>query len=70
MKRSIDRILTKRCGSLPRPKDLLDMMRAKLTGKPYDADKYAIRIREAVADSVHKQVASGIRAQFNRVKKS
>ncbi|MGH7908062.1 MAG: cobalamin-independent methionine synthase II family protein [Candidatus Binataceae bacterium] len=60
MTRSADRILTTHCGSLPRPKDLLDMMKAKLTGQPYDDDKYVKRVRDAVADSVHRQVASGI----------
>jgi 5-methyltetrahydropteroyltriglutamate--homocysteine methyltransferase len=58
--RSVERILTTHCGSLPRPKDLLDMMKTKLGGGAYDADVYAARVRSAVADSVRMQVACGI----------
>jgi hypothetical protein len=50
MKRSIDRILTTHCGSLARPKDLLDLMKAKLTGESYDQVQYANRITGAGAD--------------------
>ena len=60
MKRSIDRILTTHCGSLPRPKDLLDMMKAKVDAEPYDHDIYAGRVQTAVADIVRKQAESGI----------
>ena len=41
MNHSTDRILTTHCGSLPRPKDLLDLMKAKINGDPYDAGAYA-----------------------------
>jgi len=58
--RSTDRILTTHCGSLPRPRDLLDLMKAKLNGGAYDADVYAARIRSAVAESVRMQVECGI----------
>jgi 5-methyltetrahydropteroyltriglutamate--homocysteine methyltransferase len=60
MKRSTDRILTTHCGSLPRPKDLLDLMKAKVNGEPYDHETYARRVRSAVAEIVRKQVESGI----------
>jgi len=60
MKRSTDRILTTHCGSLARPSDLLDMMKAKLGGRPFDAEAYARRVRGAVADSVRMQVSKGI----------
>ncbi|MBI3016116.1 MAG: cobalamin-independent methionine synthase II family protein [Candidatus Tectomicrobia bacterium] len=60
MKRSTDRILTTHCGSLPRPKDLLDMMKAKVNGEPYDHDAYTRRVRSAVAEIVRKQVESGM----------
>jgi 5-methyltetrahydropteroyltriglutamate--homocysteine methyltransferase len=60
MKRSTNRILTTHAGSLARPKDLLEMMDAKLRGKPYDRDAYAKRIRGAVADAVRKQVECGV----------
>jgi len=60
LKRSVDRILTTHVGSLPRPKDLLDLMKAKITGQPYDQARYAARVRSAVAESVRKQVECGI----------
>jgi 5-methyltetrahydropteroyltriglutamate--homocysteine methyltransferase len=60
MKRSTDRILTTHCRSLPRPKDLLDMMKAKIKGEPYDQAAYARRVRSAVAETVRKQMQSGI----------
>jgi 5-methyltetrahydropteroyltriglutamate--homocysteine methyltransferase len=60
MERSTDRILTTHVGSLPRPKDLLDLMKARLTNEPYDAEVYAGRVRSAVADIVRQQVEHGI----------
>jgi 5-methyltetrahydropteroyltriglutamate--homocysteine methyltransferase len=58
--RGTDRILTTHCGSLPRPKDLLDLMKAKATGEPYDHDAIAARVRSAVVEAVRRQVDSGI----------
>ena len=55
MKRSTDRILTTHCGSLARPKDLLDLMKAKLNGEAYDPSAYTKRITSAVADIVRRQ---------------
>ena len=60
MKRSSERILTTHVGSLPRPKDLLDLMKAALGGKPYDRDAYAGRIRSAVAEVARRQSECGI----------
>jgi 5-methyltetrahydropteroyltriglutamate--homocysteine methyltransferase len=60
MKRSSGRILTTHCGSLPRPKDLLDLMKAKLHGEAYDGAAYEQRVRLAVSEIVRKQVACGI----------
>ena len=60
MKHSTDRILTTHCGSLARPKDLLDLMKAKLTGESYDQVQYANRITSAVAEVVRTQAESGI----------
>ncbi len=45
MKRSSDRILTMHAGSLARPPDLREMVLAKSTGAPYDADALAARLR-------------------------
>jgi 5-methyltetrahydropteroyltriglutamate--homocysteine methyltransferase len=55
-----DRIRTTHIGSLPRPHDLLDLMKAKLNNKPYDQNAYATTLKKAVADSVRKQVECGI----------
>ena len=60
MKRSVDRILTTHCGSLPRPKDLLDLMKAKINGEPYDPGAYPARVRSAVSEIVRQQMESGI----------
>ena len=60
MKRSTQRILTTHCGSLPRPKDLLDLMKQKEQGSAYDEKAFAARVRTAVGDIVRQQVEAGI----------
>ena len=60
MKHSTDRILTTHCGSLARPKGLLDLMKAKLNNEPYDRESYDRRVQGAVSDIVRKQVENGI----------
>jgi 5-methyltetrahydropteroyltriglutamate--homocysteine methyltransferase len=60
MKRSTDRILTTHCGSLARPKDLLDSMKAKVNGEPYDQELYGNRVARAVSDVVREQIENGI----------
>jgi 5-methyltetrahydropteroyltriglutamate--homocysteine methyltransferase len=60
MKQSTDRILTTHCGSLARPKDLLDLMKAKVNGEPYDENAYRQRVHAAVAEVVRKQNECGI----------
>lgn len=60
MRRSTERILTTHTGSLPRPPDLLEMVRSRETKEPVDAEVLATRVRSAVADVVRKQVDTGI----------
>ena len=60
MKLSTDRILTTHVGSLPRPDDLFELMLARMDGKTVDEKAYAERVRKAVKDTVHEQVAAGI----------
>jgi 5-methyltetrahydropteroyltriglutamate--homocysteine methyltransferase len=60
MQTSTDRILTTHAGSLPRPDDLLAMMRAKFRGEPVDNAAYAARVKSAVADTVKQQTKLGI----------
>src|SRR5262249_61138315 len=55
-----DRILTTHVGSLPRPKDLLDLMKARLAGEAYDQAAYDTQVRAAVKDCVRRQVETGI----------
>ena len=47
-------------GSLPRPHDLLDLMKTRLAGQPLDRERYASRVKSAVAECVRKQVECGI----------
>jgi len=60
LKQSAERILTTHVGSLPRPRNLLDMMKAALGGGTYDRDAYAGCIRAAVAEVVRRQAEAGI----------
>jgi 5-methyltetrahydropteroyltriglutamate--homocysteine methyltransferase len=60
MQRSTDRILTTHVGSLPRPVDLLPLIRAKERGQPYDPAAFAARVRGAVTDIVRKQTDLGV----------
>ncbi|TMH29920.1 MAG: cobalamin-independent methionine synthase II family protein [Betaproteobacteria bacterium] len=54
------RIRTTHVGSLPRPHALLDQMKARLAGQPYDREHYDGRVRRAVAECVRRQVDCGI----------
>ena len=60
IQQNTDRIQTTHIGSLPRPHAVLDMMKAKFAGQPYDQKTYDATIAKAVADSVRKQVDCGI----------
>jgi 5-methyltetrahydropteroyltriglutamate--homocysteine methyltransferase len=60
MKRSTDRILTTHTGSLPRPADLLEMIRAQVGGEPVDEAAFAARVQSAVTEIVQKQVEAGV----------
>src|SRR3954471_15626325 len=60
MKRSVDRILTTHTGSLPRPPDLREQLMRRDRGEPVDAPGLDARVREAVPDSVRRQVAAGV----------
>ena len=60
MKKKANRILVSHVGSLPRPHDLLDMMKSRLTGGALDEAKYQARVTSAVAEIVKQQVDAGI----------
>src|SRR6202163_783764 len=55
-----DRIQTTHIGSLPRPHALLDLMKAKYNGQPYDQQKYDALLAQSVAEVVRRQVECGI----------
>jgi 5-methyltetrahydropteroyltriglutamate--homocysteine methyltransferase len=55
-----NRIQTTHIGSLPRPHAVLDLMKAKLNGQPYDQKLYDATIAAAVTEAVRKQVECGI----------
>src|SRR5712691_11369099 len=60
MKLSAERILTTHVGSLPRPHALLDLLRPKLLGQPFDQSALDVRLAEAVDDVVRQQVGVGL----------
>ena len=59
--RNTDRILTTHTGSLPRPADLIEMIRSRQQD-PSSVDEAAFqaRVREAVIEVTQKQVDAGI----------
>ena len=60
IQQNTDHIQTTHIGSLPRPHDLLDLLKAKYAGAPYDEARLDAAIASSVADCVRKQVESGI----------
>jgi 5-methyltetrahydropteroyltriglutamate--homocysteine methyltransferase len=60
MKQSKDRTLTTHVGSLPRPVDLLDMIRAKSRGERVDERTLGSRLKDAVGEIVREQADIGI----------
>lgn len=57
---SANRILTTHVGSLPRPADLLDLMKKKLAGEAGIEGPFEARLKSAVAEIVKQQVDVGI----------
>jgi 5-methyltetrahydropteroyltriglutamate--homocysteine methyltransferase len=60
MQLSTDRILTTHVGSLARPWPLLETLREKEHGRPYDAATLDGQIRDAVADVIRREVDAGL----------
>jgi 5-methyltetrahydropteroyltriglutamate--homocysteine methyltransferase len=54
------RILTTHVGSLVRPPEIRDLMRAKEFGQEYDREELAGRVRSGVAEVVQRQLAEGV----------
>jgi 5-methyltetrahydropteroyltriglutamate--homocysteine methyltransferase len=61
MKRSSNaHVRTTHTGSLPRPPEMLDTMRAMATNQPYDSLAYEAALTKSIAEIVKKQVEAGI----------
>ncbi len=60
MKRSDDRILSTHVGSLIRPPELQEFLRARQGGKPYDEKAYQACLADSVAAVVKQQAEVGI----------
>ena len=60
MRRSTERILTTHTGSLPRPADLVDMLRRREEGQAEHQSAVDARVHAAVAEVVAKQSDAGV----------
>ncbi len=60
LQQNTDHIQTTHIGSLPRPHALLDLMKAKFTGQPFDEAKFEALLAQSVNDVVRKQVDCGV----------
>ena len=60
MLNSTDRILVTHTGSLPRPRQLIEMMLAENEGRPVDPAEYEDKLRGAVHDIVRFQMDLGV----------
>src|SRR6202451_3724571 len=58
--KSSDRILTTHVGSLPGPREVVDILFAQDRGEAIDEKKFDATIRSAVADAVNKQAEAGL----------
>ncbi len=59
MKHSTDHILATHVGSLPRPPDLIELLRKRRDGEPIDPVAFAARVKSAVEEVVRRQVEIG-----------
>ena len=60
LQQNTDRIQTTHIGSLPRPRRLLDALKAKYSGEAWDEKAFQQALREEVANVVREQVQCGI----------
>ena len=60
MKRSTERILTTHVGSLVRPPEVIEAMRAIEAGQTYDERAFAETLRRSVAEVVRRQAEAGV----------
>ena len=60
LQQNTDHIQTTHIGSLPRPHDLLDLLKAKYAGRPYEQSELDALLTRSVAECVRNQVATGV----------
>jgi 5-methyltetrahydropteroyltriglutamate--homocysteine methyltransferase len=60
MKGSTSHILTSHTGSLPRSRELQELLRLRDERRPFDQHTFAASVRAAVADVVQQQIAVGL----------
>ena len=60
MRWSDERILTTHAGSLPRPPELLKLIRAKAAGQPYDQKELDGEITKSIDQCVQRQADIGL----------
>jgi 5-methyltetrahydropteroyltriglutamate--homocysteine methyltransferase len=60
LQQNTDHIQTTHIGSLPRPHNLLDLLKTKYSGQAYDESKLSSVLTQSVADCVRKQAECGI----------
>jgi 5-methyltetrahydropteroyltriglutamate--homocysteine methyltransferase len=60
MQRRVDRILTTHTGSLPRPRDLVTLLREREEGRQPADEPFHLRVRAAVAEMVRRQAEIGV----------
>lgn len=60
MKRSIERIRTTHTGSMPRPKEIFEVMQARAAGAAVDAKAFESSLKAHVEQTVRRQVEAGI----------
>jgi 5-methyltetrahydropteroyltriglutamate--homocysteine methyltransferase len=60
MQCSKGRILTTHVGSLTRPPEIIDVMRARVNGVPYNETNFAASLRTGVSAVVRKQSEVGV----------
>jgi hypothetical protein len=60
MKSSTDRIITTHAGSLPRPPEILKLVKAKTGGQPYDQKEFAVEVKRSVEALTKRQAEIGL----------
>ena len=56
----MDRILTTHVGSLPRSQAVVELLFKREQGEPYDRSEFDRVMAQAVSETVHKQVETGV----------